>query len=89
MALSENSRIVFNYVKEMQGKKDITAADIADATGIGVKQVNGIVTAAFCNKKLMQRVEAEIEQADGLHKKVKFIELTDKGMNFDPDATEE
>ena len=88
MALSENSITVFNYVKEMQGKKDITAQDIADATGIGVKQVNGIVTAAFCNKKLMQRVEAEVEQPDGLHKKVKFIELTDKGMEFDPELAE-
>ncbi len=92
--LKENSRIVFDFVKAHDGE-DFTAADIAEATGLSTKQVNGIVTAAFQRHKdadknevpLMVRVPAEIEDpASGLHKSVKFIQLTDAGRAFDPDA---
>lgn len=92
MAMKENSRTVFDYVKAHNGE-NFTAADIAEATGINVKSVNGIVTAAFQRKGLMERVPAEIEEVkeDGKvgHKTVKFIRLTEAGMEFDPDATEE
>lgn len=83
-ALKENSKIVFNYVKTMDGH-NITAADIAEATGLEVKSVNGIVTSAFQKKGLMERIPAEIELADGTHKAVKFIRLTDAGREFDPE----
>lgn len=86
-ALKENSKIVFNYVKEHDGE-NFTAADIADATGLEVRSVNGIVTSAFQRKELMERVPAEIELADGTHKAVKFIRLTAKGKAFDPEAPE-
>ena len=74
----------------------ITAAktqDIADATGLSVRSVNGIVTSAFQRYKdedkneipLMVRVPAEIEDPEtGLHKAIKFIQLTDAGRNFVP-----
>jgi hypothetical protein len=83
--LKENSRIVFDYVKAHDGE-NFTAQDIADATGLGVKSVNGIVTSAFQRKGLMERLPAEIECEDGTHKTVKFIRLTDAGLAFDPDA---
>lgn len=85
MALKENSRKVFDYVKSMNGE-DITANDIAVATGLTDKQVNGIVTSAFQRKNLMERIPAEVELEDGTHKAVKFIRLTDEGKAFDPDA---
>ena len=47
--MKENNKIVFNYVKENEAN-DITAKDIAEATGIPVKSVNGIVTSAFQRK---------------------------------------
>ena len=93
MALKENSRIVFDFVKTHDGE-DFTAQDIADATGISVKAVNGIVTSAFQRHKdkdknelpLMIRIPAEIEDpTTGLHKAVKFIQLTDAGREFDPE----
>lgn len=87
-ALSENSRKVFDYVKSV-GDENIIAQDIADATGLNTKQVNGIVTAAFQRKGLMERVESEIEVEDGKHKVVKFIKLTDAGKAFDPNAVED
>lgn len=88
MALKENSRKVFDYVKSIDGQ-NVTAADIAEATGLEVRSVNGIVTSAFQRKGLMERIPAEIELEDGTHKAVKFIRLTDEGRAFDPDATEE
>jgi hypothetical protein len=86
--LKENSRKVFEYVKGLNGA-NATAADIADATGLEVRSVNGIVTSAFQKKGLMERIPAEVELEDGSHKAVKFIKLTAAGESFDPDATEE
>lgn len=86
-AMKPNSLAVFNYVKENDGA-DFTAADIAEALGLEVKSVNGIVTSAFQKKGLMIREEAEVELADGSHKKVKFIRLTDTGRNFEPEVAE-
>ena len=87
MALKENSKKVYEYVKSMDGQ-NITAADIADATGLEVRSVNGIVTSAFQKKSLMERIPAEIQLEDGTHKAVKFIRLTDEGRAFDPNATD-
>lgn len=87
MALKPNSLTVFNYVKEHDGE-NFTAADIAAATGLEVKSVNGIVTSAFQKKNLMERIPAEIQLEDGTHKPVKLIRLTDEGRAFNPDAAE-
>ena len=85
MALKENSRKVFDYVKAHEGE-DFTAKDIAAALDLTPQTVNGIVTSAFQRKGLMERVPAEIENADGTHDKVKLIKLTEEGKAFDPDA---
>ena len=85
-AMKENTRKIFDYVKEHDGE-DFTAKDIAAALDLNPKSVNGSIT-AFAKKKLMDRVEAEIENADGTHDKVKLIQLTDAGREFDPDAEE-
>lgn len=97
MALKENSRKIYDYVKENDGA-DFTAADIAEALGLPVKSVNGSITAAFqrhtevgpdgekVTVPLMVREEAEVEAEDGTHAKVKFIRLTDAGKAFNPDA---
>ena len=86
--LKPNSKLVYDYVKA-NGANNITAADIAEATGLPVRSVNGIVTAAFQRKGLMERVAAEVELEDGTHKTVKFIKLTAEGEAFDPEAEDE
>lgn len=86
--ISENAKKVFNFVKNHDGEEFI-AADIAKATGLEIKQVNGIVTSAFQKKGLMERVPAKIEDAEGNTKSVKFIRLTDAGKEFDPDEQDE
>ena len=83
--LKPNSKIVFDYVKANENE-GITAAMIAEATGLPVRSVNGIVTSAFQRKGLMLREEHEVELEDGTHAKVKFIKLTDEGRAFDPEA---
>lgn len=94
--LKENSKLVYDFVKEHDGE-DFTAQDIADATGLNVKSVNGIVTASFQRHKnadkivipLMVRVPAEIEDPEtGLHKPVKFIQFTEEGRAWDPNSEE-
>lgn len=86
-ALKENSKNIFYYVKEHEAE-GITAQNIADALGLGVKQVNGSVTSAFCRKGLMERVEKEVALEDGSHQKIKEIHLTDLGRAFDPESAE-
>lgn len=90
--LKENSLKVLEFVKANDGK-NMTAADIAEGTGLEVRSVNGIVTSAFQKKGLMVRTPAEIEVKDEegkvSHKTVKFISLTDEGRAFDPNAEEE
>ncbi len=88
MAMKENSKNVLNYLKSVNGS-DVTAADVADALGLEKRQVDGIFTSAIQRKGLGVRVPAEIELEDGTHKAIKFLRLTDAGMEFDPDASEE
>lgn len=94
--LKPNSKLVYDYVKA-NGAKNITAADIAEGTGLAVRSVNGIVTSAFqrhtkvvdgekVSEPLMERIPAEVELEDGSHKQVKFIRLTAAGEAFDPEA---
>lgn len=86
MKLKENSRIVYDFVKAHEAE-NITANDIAEATGLTSRQVNGIITMAFQRHKdedknevpLMERVPAEIELEDGSHKAIKLIRLTEAG----------
>lgn len=88
MALKQNSKKVFDFVKAHEAE-NITARDIADGTGLPVRSVNGIVTSAFQRKGLMERIPAEVENADGTHDKVKLIKLTADGEAFDPDKDDD
>ena len=88
MALKENSRKVFEYLKANNGA-DLTAADVAAALGLEKRSVDGIFTSAIQRKGLGVRTPAEVELEDGTHKAVKLLSLTPAGMAFDPDAEEE
>ena len=85
MAMKENSKKVLNYLKSINGA-NVTAADVAEATGLDKRSVDGIFTSALQRKGYGVRVPAEIELEDGTHKAVKFLQLTPAGMSFDPDA---
>jgi hypothetical protein len=83
--MKENSKKVLNYLKGINGA-NVTAADVAEATGLEKRSVDGIFTSALQRKGYGVRVPAEIELEDGTHKAVKFLQLTPAGMSFDPDA---
>lgn len=85
MAMKENSRKVFEYLKSVQGQ-DVTAADVAAALGLEKRSVDGIFTSAIQRKGLGIRTPAEMELEDGSHKPIKLLSLTEAGMAFDPDA---
>ena len=82
--MKENSKKVLEYLKEFNGE-NVTAADVAEALGIPKKSVDGIFTAAIQRKGYGVRVPSEIELEDGTHKAVKFLKLTEAGMQLDPD----
>ena len=88
MAMKENSKKVFNYLKSINGQ-NVTAADVAETLGLEKRSVDGIFTSAIQRKGLGVRTPAEIELEDGTHKVVKFLSLTEAGMAFDPDADAE
>lgn len=87
MAMKENTRKVFDYLKD-NTDKDLTAADVAEALGLEKRQVDGIFTSALQRKGYGVRELVEVELADGSHQKVKYLSLTNKGLAFDPDAQE-
>ena len=86
MAMKENSKKVLNYLKAINGQNiDVTSGDVAEELGLTKRQVDGIFT-AIQRKGLGVRTPAEIELEDGTHKAVKFLSLTNEGMDYDPDA---
>lgn len=86
--MKQNSKMVLNYLKEVNGT-NVTAADVAEALGLEKRQVDGIFTSAIQRKGLGTRIPAEIELEDGSHKAIKLLTLTDAGMSFDPDASDD
>ena len=88
MAMKENSKKVLNYLKEINGQ-EVTAADVAEALGLEKRTVDGIFTSAIQRKGLGIRTPAEVELEDGTHKAVKFLSLTEEGMNLDVTADAE
>ena len=87
MAMSTNSKMVLEFLKENNGV-DLTAADVAEALSLEKRQIDGIFTSAIQRKGYGIRVPGEIELEDGTHKAVKWLHLTDEGMALDLDAAD-
>lgn len=87
MAMSTNSKMVFEFLKE-NNSVDLTAADVAEALSLEKRQIDGIFTSAIQRKGYGVRVPGEIELEDGTHKAVKWLHLTDEGMALDLDAAD-
>lgn len=87
---------IYDYILAHENE-NITAKDIANALGIeDVRKVNGVITMSLQRNRneekeivpLAKRVEAEVEEADGTHTKVKLIKLTDEGRNLEIEEVE-
>ena len=87
MAMSPNSKKVFEYLQKTAGE-DYTAADVANTLGLEKRQVDGIFTSAIQRKGYGIRVPAEVENPDGTHTPIKLLRLTEEGMKLDLDAVD-
>lgn len=81
--MTENSIRVFNYLKEHYGE-ELTAQNIAADLDISIAAVTGSVN-GLVKKERAMRSEATTE-VDGKEVTVKYISLTDAGLDFDPTA---
>ena len=73
--LSEKAQAILAHLQANVGT-DETFVEVAEATGLEARSVNGIVT-GLAKRGLVERVSVE-----GIDKKV--IRLTDAGRTFDP-----
>ena len=81
--MKDNAKVIWNYVKEHEAE-NITAQNISDATGIPKKTVDPTITAAFCRKDRMVRVdsgEVAVNPETGKATLFKYIKITDAYKN--------
>ena len=83
--MTSNTKTVFEYLRKMKDKQ-VTAEDVAIATGLTKKQVDGIFTAAIQKKGFGDRVPAQIKGNDNKYINVKYLTLSDVGCMVDLDA---
>lgn len=88
MAIKESSIKVIEYLQN-KGDVQVTSQDVADALGLTKKQVDGIFTSAIQRKGYGVRIPGEITLEDGNHKAVKYLEMTEEGLAFDPHKSDE
>jgi hypothetical protein len=85
--MTENSRKVFDYLKNAGAGVKFTTKDVQTALGFEkAGSVTGSVT-GLVKKGYAERFTETVE-VDGKQKEVKYFALTEAGANFDPDATE-
>ena len=80
MALKEKTRECFDFIKAHGGR--VTTTELAEGLGIAANSVTGRVNSLVKNE-LAYREKVEVE---GSEKPVTYVQLTDAGMNYDPDA---
>jgi Mn-dependent DtxR family transcriptional regulator len=92
--MTVNAQKVLETLKQNYGKKWITA-DLAEAAGVSAAAVTGAVT-GLCKKGYAVREEGVVPVTivkDGVEttseKTVKFISLTEEGLQFSPSESEE
>lgn len=84
--MKENTKTVIKYLQSLEPNAHVTAADVAEETGLGVKAVNAIFNFSVQAKDLGARVPATIELEDGTTKEIKFLTLNAAGRALDCDA---
>lgn len=84
--MKDSTKKIINYLREVNGKKNVTAADVAAALGMTEREVNGSFTMAISNKHLGHREPGGTKiAADGTTKDAKFLVLDEAGLNMDLD----
>lgn len=81
LAFTEKQALIHSFLMSNQGAK-FTAYQIADELGMERKSINALVT-GMCTKGYTVREESEGTDAEGKKVIVKFVVLTDAGVNYD------
>lgn len=85
MAMKASTLNVIKYLQE-HNTENLTSRDVAAALDLDVKVVDGAFTAGVQRKQMGYRLEAEVEVADAegniTHETVKFLKLTQAGLDF-------
>lgn len=82
--MTQNSRLVFDYLKDNFGEK-LTHQAIVAALGVSSATVSGSVNGLVKKGYAIRNEETEMDE-NGKAVTVKYITLTDDGYAFDPDA---
>lgn len=86
--MTENSRIVFDFLKKHYGK-EFTKHEIVERVDISMAAVNGSVNAFIKKGYATERIEVYPAKYRGQKDmEVHFIQLTEAGYKFDPDQAE-
>lgn len=86
MAMTENSKKVFNYLKSAGAGIPFTAKEIQEALDIE-KQIAVIGSLnGLCKKDYADKLIETIVDDEGKEKKITKFTLTEKGAAFNPDA---
>lgn len=82
--MTDNSRKVFNYLKEHFGEQ-LTHQQIVADLGVSSAAVSGSVNGLVKKGYAIRKEEASMDE-NGKEVTVKYISLTNEGFAFDPDA---
>lgn len=85
--MTDNAKRVLKFLKDNHGMS-ITAQDIVSELGLTINAVTGSVNGLVAKERAVRTEEVK-EGVDGKPVTVKYISLTDAGMNYDPVAEEE
>lgn len=86
MALTEKGKNVFEYVKEHDQGDGVLIADIAEGTGLTVKQVGPIIWAGLAKEGKDGRpalLEYKKIAVEGSEKPVGYVFLTNDGVDYE------
>lgn len=86
--MTDKTKMVYEYLMDNQDA-DLTAPMIAEALDMPVRSANSVITSGLQNKGYTTREEVATLDADGKEVKVKYIRLTDEGLNYEEDIPED
>lgn len=82
ITITENMRMILNVLQK--ATNDMTAEDVANATGLSTKAVNATFNRIASEELgLGERVKATLDLGDCKTKDVKLLRLTEKGKALD------
>lgn len=83
--LKEKSRMVWEYVRDHDNGNGIPMSEIAEGTGLTIKQLGPIVWTSLKEKKDGSRgalVKYEKREIPGMEKPVGYVHITEEGKNY-------